>query len=109
MAEIFGFNQDRGTWYEVEEDPQTGDQIIHSKSICDPVLEQTRMDRNSGKGDRGVKGEFWHYATIPVGVELELRGKGLNIYDKNNTKQLLKEINQNYPHLKNTNLTHNIK
>jgi hypothetical protein len=35
-------------------------------------------------------------------VEMELKKKGIDIYNPNQTKELLKEINTNYPYLKAT-------
>ena len=49
---------------------------------------------------------FEHYAVIPAHVELAMRQKGINIYNPAQTKEVLKEINTNYPHLKTTNRTH---
>jgi hypothetical protein len=48
----------------------------------------------------GVKEEFAHYATIPSIVEMELRKKGIDLYDKGQTKAIVREIEQNYPYLK---------
>lgn len=103
---LLDVNADRGTWYEMETDPNGGF-YIHTKQDIQPVVDWTRKQRNSGRNDK--VGDFNHYATIPAHVELELRQKGINIYDKNNTKRLLREINENYPYLKTTNLHHEIK
>lgn len=106
MAEFFGWNPERGVWYEVEDDPQTGGLIIHTKQDIQPHLEWAKKQRNSGVNDLGGKrdgDDLKHYAHIPTHVELELRQKGLNIYDKNNTKRLIHEIETNYPLCKVTN------
>lgn len=106
MSKFLDYNEARGTWYETDYEAHTDKLVIHTKQDVQPVLEDTKFARNSGVGDKGVKGEFWHYASIPAHVEVELKNKGINIYDKNNTSRLLKEINQNYPYLKRTNLHH---
>lgn len=62
------------------------------------VLKKKKNDPEAWK--KGVNKSFAHYATIPPIVELELRKKGINIYDKNCTKRLIQEIEQNYPDLK---------
>lgn len=106
MAEFFDWNPARGTWYEVEDDPQTGDLIIHTKQDIQPNLDWAKKQRNSGVNDLGGKrdgNDLKHYAHIPPHVELELRQKGLNIWDKDNTKRLIREIERNYPHCKVTN------
>ena len=106
MSKFLDYNEARGTWYETDYDASDDRLVIHTKQDVQPVLDDNKIARNSGKGDAGVKGEFWHYATIPAHVEVELKQKGINIYDKNNLKQLFKEINTNYPYLKRTNLKH---
>jgi len=106
MAEFFGWNPERGVWYEVEDDPQTGGIIIHTKQDIQPHLDWAKKQRASGVNDSGGvrdKNDIKHYAHIPTHVELELRQKGLNIYDKNNTKRLIREIETNYPLCKVTN------
>lgn len=62
------------------------------------VLKSKRDDPEAWK--KGVKESFAHYATIPVVVEMELKKKGINVYDKTHSKRLLQEIEQNYPYLK---------
>ncbi len=108
MAQFFDYNPHRGTWYEDETD-EDGNMTIKTWQDVEPVLDLTRARRNSGEVDKGIKRGFWHYATIPAHVELELREKGINLYNPNQTKEVLKEINTNYKYLKNTDLTHNIK
>ena len=106
MAEFFDWNAARGVWYEVEDDPQTGDLLIHTKQNPTPALEWAKKQRDHGLNDFGGKrdkSDLKHYATIPTHIELELRQKGINIYDKNNTKRLIQEIERNYPLCKVTN------
>jgi hypothetical protein len=50
--------------------------------------------------DKGVKQEWAHFASIPPVVEMQLKQKGIDIYNPNQTKELMKEINENYPYLK---------
>jgi hypothetical protein len=51
--------------------------------------------------------ESWvHYASIPPIIEMQLKAKGIDIYNKDQTKELLKEINTNYPWLKTTTKHH---
>jgi hypothetical protein len=69
-------------------------------------LDRLKAKRNDIGDSSLMKEEFWHYASIPTIVEIELRNKGINIYNKDHTKALLKEINSNYPYLKCTNKKH---
>jgi hypothetical protein len=108
MAEFFDWNSDRGTWYEFEFDHQTGLTTVATKQDVKPVIDHAQRMRDSGYSDRGMKKGWWRYATIPAHVELELRKKGINIYKKEHTNRLLKEIDQNYPKLKYTYKTHRV-
>ena len=47
-----------------------------------------------------IKKGWWHYATIPPIVQLQLRAKGINISDPDHQKRMIQEINTNYPYLK---------
>ena len=105
MAKFFDYNPTRGTWYETEED-ENGDLIIATRQDVAPVMEHIKKKRNSGEVDKGIKSGWWHYATIPAHVELELRQKGINLYNKNQTKEVLKAINRDYAYCKNTTLKH---
>lgn len=78
--------------------------VIHIKQDVQPVLDYAKAQRNSGANDKA--GDFAKYAVIPAHVEVALRQKGINIYNGAQTKELLREINQNYPYLKVTNLHH---
>lgn len=106
MAEFFDWNPAHGTWYESEYDYQDGKITIATMQDVEPVVDFCKAKRNSDHGDTGIKRGFWHYAKIPTHVELELRQKGISIYERGQTKELLREINQNYPYLKVTNKHH---
>lgn len=55
---------------------------------------------------KGVKEDWAYYASIPVVVEMELMKKGLYLHNSGQTKEILKEINTNYPHLRATEKWH---
>lgn len=55
---------------------------------------------------KGIKENWWHYASIPPVVEMELRKKGLHLENKDHMKAILREINANYPFLKATEKKH---
>lgn len=104
MAEFFDYNPNNGMVYHTE-DSDGDDLILRSSQDVEPILNHINEKRKRND-DKGIKRGFWHYCTIPTHVELELRQKGINIYNKHQTKELLKEINTNYPHLKVTRLNH---
>lgn len=107
MSKFYDFNVSRGTWYEEDYDHTDDKVIITTKQDLQPVLDYAKEERNSGINDK--VGDLAHYAVIPAWLEVELRAKGINIYDKNNTPRLVKEIEQNYPKFKCTNLKHAVR
>jgi hypothetical protein len=111
MPEFFGYNQDRGTWYEAEfEDDVAGTVHIRTMHDSKPLLEHIARKRNSGNIDKGIKKGFWRYCSIPPWLEVELRNKGINIYSKDpkDTNKLLRIIDEEYPKLKYTTKKHRV-
>ena len=106
MAKTIEWNPHRGTYYEIEDDNQTGGVIIHTKQDVSPVLDRNKKLRNSGVNDLGGlkdHGDLKHYASIPAHVELALREKGIDIYNQHHTQDMIREIERNYPECKVTN------
>jgi len=108
MSDFFDWNPDRGTWYEHDFDEQTGKTIITTKQDVQPVIDAAKRKRDSGYVDRGIKKGWWHYASIPAHVEIDLKKRGISIYDQNQTNELLKIIDSEYPYLKNTYKKHRV-
>ena len=81
----------------------------HLTSVQDPtsLLEALKQKRNDPEAwKNGVKQEWAHYASIPSVVEMTMKKKGIDIYNPQQTKEILKEINTNYPWLKATTAKH---
>lgn len=98
MSEFFDYNSVNGMRYDTE---CGGDKlIINASQDVQPIVDH--MTRKRNEIDTGIKRGMWHYCSIPTVVEIELLKKGINIYNKRHTKAVMKEINQNYPHLKAT-------
>ena len=106
MARFFDYSE-KGILYTDEDNHETGGLVIHAKGDCRPSLEWAARKRNSPK-QQSAKGDFHLYATIPPAIELVLRDRGINIYDKNSTKDLIRVIETEYPKLKCTELKHRI-
>lgn len=110
MAKTFDYSPDHGMFYEIEDNAQNpGELFIRPIQDVQPVLDFTKAKRNSGLNDRGIKQEWWHYATIPPIVQVAMKDKGIDFHKKSHMPRVLKEINENYPHLKCTDLKHAIK
>lgn len=106
--ELFDYDPLTGirTLWEYDED--TGKGRIRREQDCTAAVDWATKIRNEGAADKELRKDDYMclYAIIPPGVEMELRGKGIDIYDSNCTKRLLQEINRNYPWLKTTDMTH---
>jgi len=106
MSEFFGYNSWNGSWHEVDDDHETGDLVIHTKQDVQASLDWAKKQRNNGLNDPGGKrdgSDLKHYATISLGQILAMRNEGIDIWDKNCTKDMIKFIEQKYPLCKVTN------
>lgn len=106
MAEFFDFNPGNGMWYEVEDDLQTGNLIIHTKADAQPSLDWAKKQRNNGLNDKGGArdgSDLKHYATISAAQILAMRKKGIDVWNRDHTKDVIREIERNYPLCKVTN------
>lgn len=107
MAILFDYDPVTGIRETFDYDPINDQVTIRTEEDVSPLLDRLKAMRNDEDYSRkGIKNDLWHYATIPATVEMEMRKKGIDIYDKNATKAILKEINQNYPWLKSTTKRH---
>ncbi len=105
MSKFFDYDSVTGVRYDTED--EEGDDItVHASQDLQAVVDRATKIRNSGDADLCIKNDFWPYCTIPTWLEIELRNKGINIYDRDCTKDLLREINTNYPKFKYTRLHH---
>ena len=65
------------------------------------MLDKIKQARdNPEMWNKGVQQEWAHFASIPPVVEMKLKQKGIDIYNPDHTKAMIKEINENYPYLK---------
>ena len=107
MAILFDKDPLTGITQYYDYDPVKDEHLIHS--VQDPalLLEQLKQARNNPDvWAKGMKESWVHYASIPPIIEMQLKAKGIDIYNKDQTKELLKEINTNYPWLKTTTKHH---
>ena len=89
-------------------DPVTGVTTIETVQDVEPYLKRSRELRNDDDYSRkGIKNDMWHYASIPNSViEKIMQDHGLNIFDKDHAKAVLRIINAEYPYLKTTRKHH---
>ena len=106
MAQFLDYNPSNGVWTETDYTAHEDKMTVSRKQDVSGILELAKANRNSGINDK--VGDFSKYCTIPNTIEVELLKKGINIHNPHQTKELLKAINEDYPYLKHTNLTHNV-
>jgi len=76
--------------------------VIRSADV-EPVLDWTRsMASEVGMNRPDIKEGWWLYAKLPPIVIVQMRAKGINVFDKNDQKRMFAEINSHYPWLKTT-------
>jgi len=109
MSKFLDYNPNNGSWMEGSYNSD-GTLTVKKLNDVEPLLNHAKELRNSGTYD-SAKGDmyFSKYAMIPPSVIVELHKKGIQLGNPYHTKRLLKEINENYPNLKTTNMVHNLK
>ena len=107
MSKFLDFNPENGAWVETDYSAHEDKITVSRKQDLQGVLDYAKANRNSGINDKIGKDFFFSkYAIIPAVVQVDMMKKGIDINNPHQTKEVMKEINQNYPHLKMTNLTH---
>lgn len=66
----------------------------------------TRQRNDEEQTKRGIKNSWWKYASLPPIVIMELRNKGIDVFNPGHTKELVREINACYPATKATTKWH---
>jgi len=103
MPLLFDYDPITQTHQYFDYDPSSDVFTISTEQDVSLLLDEIKKKRDTPEAwKKGVKDSFAHYCTIPQVVEMELKKKGINIYDKGATQLIIKEIEQNYPHLKTT-------
>lgn len=110
MSEFFDYDPDTGIAQYFDYDEESGNAVIHSVQDIQPFLDHTKSLRNDeGLSKKGIKEDWWLYAKIPPIVIMQLRKKGIDVFNKDHESRVFKEINENYPYLKCTVGRHAVK
>lgn len=91
------------TWHEY--DPLTDETTIGYSADSTPVIELNKAMQNDPNHSRnGIKREFWHYASVPVAVQVDwLINKGVDIHNKDHARKVFQLLNDpDYKYLKTT-------
>jgi hypothetical protein len=89
----------------MEDDPDGNLLITHCQDV-DAAIDWTNKQRNSGQNDYGGlrdKGDLKHYATVSMGAILEMRKEGIDFWNRDHEKAMLKWIERKAPKQKVTN------
>lgn len=103
MAEFFEVDPITGIRTDTAWDEATQQMTLIRSADVEPVLEFSKeMAADTTVSQRGIKQGWWRYASLPPIVIIQMRAKGINVFNQNDQKRMFAEINSNYPHLKNT-------
>ena len=107
MAILFDFDPVTGIKETFDYDPIKDAVTITTEQDLTGFLDHMKAVRSDASiSDKGIKEDWWLYASIPTVVELELMKKGLHLSNKDHHKAIFREINENYPYLKATEKRH---
>ena len=98
------------TWHEYDE--LTDETTISYSADSSPILETSKdLQKDEDYSKNGIKSDMWHYARIPVGVQLDwLINKGVDINNKDHAKKMFALLNDpEYSYLKTTSGYHRPK
>src|SRR6056300_570691 len=105
MAKTYEYNPWDGSYHVLEDLSDGKIAITHCQDI-DKALDWTKKQKNSGQNDYGGlrdKDDLKHYATVSMGAILEMRKEGIDFWNKNHEKDMLKWLERKAPKCKVTN------
>lgn len=98
MARTFEYNHD-GSYHIIEDNPDGSLTIHHNQDVSAAVNWATKQ-RNSGQNDYGGlrdRNDLKHFATVPMGAILSMRDEGIDFWNKDHEKDMLKWLQNNAP------------
>lgn len=102
MSDFFELDPLTGIRSDFKWNENAQEYTIERSADVEPYLDAAKGMANEGMHSDDIKKGWWHYATIPPIVQLQLRAKGINISDPDHQKRMIQEINSTYPYLKTT-------
>jgi len=107
MSEFFEYDPLTGIRTDTVWDEMKQEMTLVRSANVQPVLDFTKeMAADSWVSKEGIRDGWWLYAKLPPIVILQMRAKGINVFDKNDEKRMFEELNTYYPHLKCTTGNH---
>jgi hypothetical protein len=104
---LFDADPETGVTTYFDYDPIKDQVLLTSHQDVTGFLDRMKAIRDDEDYSRkGIKEDWWHYASIPTIVEMELMKRGLYLHKKDDMPAILKIINSEYPYLKLTTKRH---
>lgn len=103
MADFFEIDPITGIRTDTDYNDETGELTLIRSADVEPVIDFSRKLANEvGLNKPDIQQGWWLYAKLPPIVILQMRAKGIDVFDQNDQARMFQEINQNYPWLKTT-------
>ena len=97
MPILFDHNSVTGVSQYFDYDPAKDTYYLTSTQDISGMLDNIKKSRDNPEiWNKGVKQEWAHFASIPPVVEMQLKQKGIDMYNPSQTKELIKEINTKF-------------
>jgi len=95
------------TWHHY--DPITDETTIQEIQDIEPFLKKSKeLKKDEDYSKQGIKKDMWHYATIPNALITKFAVEhGIDVFNKDHSKAVMKLLNTEYSAFKNTRGTHN--
>ena len=93
MKRLLDYDPSSGIRRYHEYDDITKTTYIHTEQDVQPILERNKLLRNEDNG-RGVKQQWWHVGTIPVGlIHKWLKEEGVDVYNPDHWSRVKQKLN----------------
>jgi len=104
MPEFFDYDPISGIRTDTDWNSTTGEMTLIRRADVEPVLDFAKDRANAvGKDTHGIKEGWWMYAKLPPIVILQMRAKGIDVFNRDHQERMFQEINEHYPHLRTVN------
>jgi hypothetical protein len=103
VSDFFEYDPITGIRTDTKWDENLQQMTLIRTADVEPILDHAKsMANDSSVSQDGIKKGWWQYASLPPIVILQMKAKGINVFDQNDQKKMFAEINEHYPHLKTT-------
>lgn len=109
MKRILDFDPVSGITQYTEYHADTDTLVLASEQDCTALLDRNKaLANDSDRTRKGIKEDWWHYATIPnVIIEKWLIEDGISVFKKEHAKRVFQKLNSpEYKYLKTTDKVH---